>query len=96
MELAVIKDKVRVALRKSKLDIEMVDEINDCVDSTLEDLKRSGANVNLSDPLVLEACKMNGKATFGYESESEKYKSCYEQLKKQLGMYSPYKSDSNG
>ena len=21
---------------------------------------------------------------------------CYEQLKKQLGMYSPYKSDSNG
>jgi Asp-tRNA(Asn)/Glu-tRNA(Gln) amidotransferase A subunit family amidase len=97
MKLDELKKRVKVALRTQTSDVSLISEIDDCVDETIEDLKRAGANVNLDDPLVLKACKMNAKATFGYEQESEKYRICYQQILEQLCMYSCYSAEeSNG
>lgn len=96
MTIAEIKEKVKVSLRTKTADTTLIDEIGDCVDACIEDLKRSGAQLqtdgtlDLSDPLVLSACKMYARSVYGFEADSEKYKNCYEQIKQQLCMYSAY------
>jgi len=96
MLIAELKEKVKVSLRTNTSNAALVAEIGDTVDACLEDLKRSGAKLqtdgtlNLDDPLVLSACKMYARSVYGFESDSDKYKACYEQVKQQLCMYSAY------
>ena len=89
--------KVKVALRSSTSDADLVAEIGDCVSECIEDLIRAGAptkldgTMNYDDPLVLKACKLYAKSEYGYDADSEKFRNCYEQVKQQLCMYSAYK-----
>ena len=96
MLIADLKEKVQVSLRTNTSDAALVAEIGDTVDACLEDLKRSGAKLqtdgtlDLSDPLVLSACKMYARSVYGFEADSEKYKNCYEQIKQQLCTYAAH------
>ncbi|MEG0165851.1 hypothetical protein [Anaerorhabdus sp.] len=85
-----IVKKVKIALRSSSKNTDILEEINDIVTECLEELKRKGIEVNLDDPLVLKACKSYAKANYGFEEDSDKYQISYESIIKDLLLSPSY------
>lgn len=93
MNIETIVRKVKSALRISTNNEGILEEVRDVVVECIEDLKRSGAPINLDDPLILKACKCYAKAFFGYDENSTKYEESYIQIKRDLAVRSGYSSN---
>ncbi|SJZ60661.1 hypothetical protein [Anaerorhabdus furcosa] len=85
-----IVKKVKIALRSSSKNTDILEEIKDVVDECLEELKRKGVVVSLDDPLILKACKAYAKANYGFEEDSDKYQISYESIIKDLLLSTSY------
>lgn len=82
------KVKAYLRIKSDALD----DEINDCIDSAIQNLKISGITlINKSDPLIVMAVKYYCKAQFETDViKADKYQNRFELLKQSLSLSSDY------
>lgn len=89
--------RTKQALRVSNTDTLVNEEVNDLVAECLEKLNRSIDNVvDLSDPLVLKACKAYAGANYSGNSieEREAWETRFRRINAELGTYDAIGSGS--
>lgn len=66
-------------------------EVTALIRAAVVDLSRQGVDeVDLSDPLIIDAVKLYVKANYGYDKDAERFMRAYEGLSASLALSSDY------
>ncbi len=81
--------KVKIDLRFShnKLDDDLQDNINSCI----EDLKRVGIFAPKTNPLIVQAVKLYCRWRYDFNKQGDRYYNAYEKMRESLSLYGEFK-----
>lgn len=82
------KIKIDLRISHSLLDVDIQDNIDSCID----DLKRVGINLKDKEkrPLIIKAVKLYCRWQYNFENQAERYKNTYENLRNSLSLNGEY------